>query len=1023
MGARDAIITALLMLMFLTPAVAQFPYTRPFKTLSVSDGLPQSFVSSIVQDSTGFIWIATRDGLARYDGKKFKIFIHKAGDTTTLASNTISGLYLDRDNRLWIMYETGDLDILNTRTEILFHFSKQLLYRSVYGVIKSGHSITQDALGNIWLLGTNGGIFVYNPKDQTLRFFSERDLGLNNNTIVGISEHSGNIALVADTSLVILNPNRQIVKNIPYKFNRPHLYYPDLAWKDDHPVFRKNGEIVIQDFDRLIIYRPQDDSFKVVEMPEKNSKMNFNITLDDNGQVFIIYAYNVYILCPDNSLTLWKPESADIQYGFKSFLIDRSGVLWLGGNGSGIQLHDLRSSGLSGKKYVKNFHTDIFEDYLHVSEKEFSKSFLSGMSPYFFRWVQDKDRTWLSKGSSTISEKLELCYLDNGHLMQPAWHYTDTLRNNHANISALATSASGKLWGIDFYLRPVSLDTSTYTAKVFPEIAWVNTTYTYTVSGFVIQGEDDFWITTALDGLFHYNKATGATIHYMAADNEGALPTNQLMNIVQDPYRPDVLWIGSLGGGLISFNTRTGKCHSLTISDGLPNNTVYAVTLDANNLLWCSSNKGIFSFNLTDHTVSSFTSKDGLPCDEFNRYHFFKFPDGRLAFGGINGYTVFDPPDILTDAFQPAVALTGISINNVPVDYGDIHSLFKQSINSLDKIDLPYHQNFISFEMAALQYNITEKLQYRYMLQGFDPDWVYAGNNNIAAYTNIPPGKYTLQVNATNTAGKWSTHIKTITVVIHPPFWQTPWFVLLVIAIVCAIVYIFIKARIKAVRKEEQQKLTFEREASELKAQALRAQMNPHFIFNCLNSIKALIQGDNKQRAIIYLTTFSKLIRNQLNNAQQEISLHAELETCRLYVQLEALRFGDNIAIEFNIEEGTDLFSLQVPPLILQPFIENAIWHGILPKNGGTVSVNVMQKNGKMVCTVEDDGIGREMAIRNKSQTSSTYESKGMKLVQNRLTLYNTISHHGGSVRVIDKKDRNGQATGTLIIITFNQEL
>ncbi len=605
----------------------------------------------------------------------------------------------------------------------------------------------------------------------------------------------------------------------------------------------------------------------------------------------------------------------------------------------------------------------------------------------------------------------------------PVTIYSDTSGSAHININAIAFSSSGRLWGIDFYFRLVYFDTLTNAVTVFQPVASVNFLQEFTVNSLLVEGEDVFWISTAHDGLFRYDKRSGKTIHYTYDESPGSLPTNQLMNMVQDPIYANILWIGSMGGGLIKFDKTTGKCQAFTISDGLPNNTVYAVTIDANGILWCSSNKGIFSFGPITLAVQGFLSKDGLPGDEFIWYHFLQLPDSRIAFGGVDGYTVFNPLHVADDTFQPPVALTGIRINNMPADFGYPASHFKAAINSLNKIVLPYTQNFLTFEFAALEYNIIEKLQYRYKLVGLDETWVAAGNDNNATYTRITPGHYTLMINATNTAGKWSTYVKTLSVVIEPPFWKTGWFTALWIGAVAAFIYFLIHYRIAAVRKEEQQKAFFEREAFELKAQALRAQMNPHFIFNCLNSIKALIQEDNKQQAVNYLTTFSKLIRSQLHNAEREISLYDELQTCKLYTQLEALRFGAKITCTFITDENVDTHSVQVPPLILQSFIENAIWHGILPKGGGRVTVSVTGQDDVIQCAIEDDGIGREMALRNKSGAEwSTYESKGMKLVQGRLNLHNIINNRGSSIQLIDKKDASGCVLGTLVIVRFKKE-
>lgn len=1018
-------ITAVLILTgcLINNAFSQYPASSAFKTLNVTDGLPQSFISGLEQDSIGFIWIGTRDGLAKFDGKKFKIFRHISGDNSTIDNNTINSLYLDRQSRLWIAYETGAIDVLHTQTERLFHLTKDPVYKPVYKSLKSGHSTAEDAEGNIWMLCNSGGLFICNINKRTGQYYPERTFGLQNNKIVGITAHNGKIVLVTDTALVTVTSDKKITQVAPYTFNDPHLFDPANKWKDAYTQFRNNGEIIIQDTSRFIIYHPSTKSFTTVPLPAGKNKLNFVMVVNNKGDVFFDYNNDIYVLSSDDKISIWKPKDKSISYGYKTMLIDRSNVLWLGGNGSGIQLHNLQLSNWIARYYEKNFHEDILKNYLNVSEDEIKKSFLYGMPSYRLRWKRTGSKIWFSKAVDNSVVKPQLCYYENGHLVNPLWYYTDTAKNTHININAIATSGSGKLWGIDFFLRPVRFDEVTRAVTVYPSIASINFENTYTVNSLSIDGENIFWISTALEGLFCYNKQKKTVIHYFSGEAPGALPTNQLMNLVQDPLDSAILWIGSLGSGLIRFNKITGKCIAYTTRNGLPNNTVYAVVADKSGVLWCSSNKGVFSFHPRTTAVRSFTSEDGLPGDEFNRYHFFQFLDGQIAFGGIDGYTVFDPLRIANDTFQPSVALTDIHINNIAADFGFPASPFGGAINSLKEIVLPYNQNFLTFKFAALQYNVTEKLLYRYKLGGFDENWVYAGNENIANYTKIPPGHYTLEVNATNTAGKWSGYIKTLSVTIEPPFWGTWWFIALGILVLVATIYFLVKYRTSIIRKEERQKIAFEKEASELKARALRAQMNPHFIFNCLNSIKALIQEDNKQQAVIYLTTFSKLIRSQLNNVQQEITLHDELQNCRLYTQLEALRFGSKIVCEVEIEDGVDLHSIPVPPLILQPFIENAIWHGILPKGGGKVTVSVKQTQGEIACMIDDNGIGRDMAMRNISQTSPTHDSKGMRLVKNRLNLYNIIHNQGGSIEVIDKKDEKENSLGTLVIVKFKDHL
>ena len=226
-------------------------------------------------------------------------------------------------------------------------------------------------------------------------------------------------------------------------------------------------------------------------------------------------------------------------------------------------------------------------------------------------------------------------------------------------------------------------------------------------------------------------------------------------------------------------------------------------------------------------------------------------------------------------------------------------------------------------------------------------------------------------------------------------------------------------------KKQEKEKAALKLQAVELEAKALRAQMNPHFIFNCMNSIKSLIQQNENEKSVTYLTTFSKLIRNLFNSAdKKDISLYDEIETCKLYLQLEAMRFDTKFSFAVHADENIDLKSVQVPALIIQPFIENAIWHGITPHNsGGHVSLNVFRKDGVIEIVIDDDGIGREASSQNKSASGLAHQSKGVNLTQTRLELNNLLQQRQAKLEVIDKKDEDGIATGTTVIIKINEEL
>jgi len=238
---------------------------------------------------------------------------------------------------------------------------------------------------------------------------------------------------------------------------------------------------------------------------------------------------------------------------------------------------------------------------------------------------------------------------------------------------------------------------------------------------------------------------------------------------------------------------------------------------------------------------------------------------------------------------------------------------------------------------------------------------------------------------------------------------------------------IYVSIRFREIMREKEEQMVKQQEINkellELEARALRAQMNPHFIFNSMNSIKSLINKNENDKAADYLTTFSKLIRTLFQNSdKREVSLYEELETCRLYTQLEAMRFGNKLEFVFDIDESIDLKDFKVPALILQPFIENAIWHGLMPKEtGGRVTIKIKKSDGVIQCIIDDDGIGREQSKKFKPAYETTHQSRGVGITQSRLELDKLLNEREDAIYIIDKLDENGGTEGTKVIITFKE--
>jgi len=987
--------------------------------LTVANGLPQSFISSLAQDRTGFIWIATRDGLARYDGKTCKVFTHIPGKSNTLAHSVIANLFLDSRDQLWINYEQGSIDILNTQTESIEHFTEDPVYHAVAGNFAVGKSIAEDQQGRIWIRKSHGtGFFVCDRRNRQLTSVPAQQLY--SNSVLGMAIGKQACYFLGDTALFISGPGAK-PEIRPYTFSHPRLLPSGRPWKDLTPIVRNSStELVSLDEERLIIYDTHLKTFSTIALPYRQLYMLPCIAQDDSGNIFLGYDKTIYLLNRRNELKLWRAERAGYREPV-SMMVDRSGMLWVGGNGSSLQGYDLRLSRISSFSYRQDFIKDLFHFVLHLPEPVFANSFLAHTKPYMLRWAAGQQADyWLSDGADKLTPVPQLLHLKENRLSSPDWHYINGDREEHKSVSGIVVSNGGLIWGIDHDFRPVQFDPVTGDVRIYPPMIHDSLSIHNLITGMVMTGNDTCWVATMYHGLIRYIISSNSVTRYMWYKGQVAA---ELTSIVADKSNADYLWLGSLGGGLIRYSISQNRYSALTTDNGLPNNTVYAILPDARGWLWCSSNRGIFSFDPQSlKVIHAEELKYANSGSEFNRSHCFRMPDGRMVFGGIDGYIVFDPGSIVRDDFSPEVAITNIVVNNddaTDKKNGTISGAF----NSLHTIRLPYNKNFLSFDFAALEFNMPEKIKYRYILEGLDNKWIEAGTKNTASYTNIPPGAYTLKIEATNTAGQWSNKIKSLRIIISPPLWKTWWFTGCWLVLLLILLLLLVRRQITVIRRNAQIRLKHERDVLELEAQALRAQMNPHFIFNCLNSIKALIQENNRKEAVHYLTSFSRLIRNQISNARKEVSLYEELESCRLYITMELLRFGGRIRCTIQVAENVDTHALMVPPLIVQPFIENAIWHGILPKeSGGNITVTVTQDGDHTVCTIEDDGIGREAAAIRKSHTSP-HKSEGMELVKNRLELHDLLYHSGGTFTIFDKKDASGMPAGTIVYLRFKTEL
>ncbi|MBW6460647.1 MAG: histidine kinase, partial [Bacteroidales bacterium] len=391
--------------------------------------------------------------------------------------------------------------------------------------------------------------------------------------------------------------------------------------------------------------------------------------------------------------------------------------------------------------------------------------------------------------------------------------------------------------------------------------------------------------------------------------------------------------------------------------------------------------------------------------------------NGELYFGGMNGFNVFHPGEIVQNRIPPRMALTSFSVLNEVID---------NDLEGGEVFRLKHTENIFSIAFSALDYTNPMKNVYRYRLENYDETWVYTDSRRrVADYRKVNPGTYRFTVTGSNNDGMWNLDGISLTIIIHPPWWQTWIFRLTVLILAIALLWSIIFYRIKAIKRKhevEKKMLGIEKQVFELEQKALQLQMNPHFIFNSLNAIQNFVLSNNTDKAVNYLAKFSHLMRMILANSTASlITLKDELQALTYYMDLEKLRFDDKFDYEIQIDVSIDPGFILIPPMLLQPYIENAIIHGFVnsPNRGRLEIFLKTNTRGSLHCTILDNGIGREKAIEIRVQSGIKRQPRGMIITQERIEILNKQNRTGYAVKVTDLKDEDGKASGTRVDLTI----
>lgn len=999
-----------------------------FENYNSEKGLSQNSGYAITQDHEGFIWVGTQDGLNRFEGLGFKVYRNDTTDPHSIPFNDISSLLCDNEGRLWIGSPTGlcvylpRQDRFYRPRELFAHYSNETDQIAI-------NKLTQDSEGRIWILTRYRGLYRFDPDSgQLTRYLHEKDI---QDKVTGIAEDVRHHTWVSTTQALYYGDGNGFTKTGAGLFPADVRISDLLMFNDELWVATMNYGIIILRCDQKEVSIAR----RLLAGPEAHeiSSNEIKCLLKDREG-------NIWIGTRNAGVCLYDPQRGTIRRGWQSTLVehslhknfvlslyqDQQGITWAGLSGGGLAKYDpgkfqfqvFRQQSFSINSLPDNMIFCLFGlsaqllligtqsggmALLDLPKKTFVNYRKQAASPHslvnntVYGITRDRQQNlWLATWGG-------LCRFDPALPPDKAFTaYPNAGNENLYSVISLknqrALLASGQtgifLFDLDsLRWRPVK-DPGNFTD-----------TNRVVVRHFVERYDSQVWLATEGSGLLSYDYSTG---RFLTHPQVYARSRN-VRYILPDG---ESLWLGT-DHGLLRYSTVSRTLTGTwTSHEGLSNDVVYAILKDAAGDLWLSTNNGLSCLNVKRNSFRNYDNTYGLQGMEFNTAACYKDAEGKLYFGGINGLNMFQPAALSANTFPPKVHITGIRVFDDPV-------LTASGINFTKKIELDHRHNFITFEFNALNYSHSDKNTYSYMLEGVDADWSYAGTRNFATYTQLLPGRYVFKVRAANSDGKWSPGFKQIQVNILPPFWGTWWFRSVVALAIAGVVILLFRYKTRQIRKEEQLKAEFNRKIADAERSALRAQMNPHFIFNTLNSINSYIIGNNPRVASDYLTKFARLIRIILDNSKNEwIPLSKEIETLRLYLLMESVRFNDKFEYEIAVDEKLDQENIKVPPMIIQPYVENAIWHGLLHKEEkGKVTVTIdKNRDNKLQVSISDNGIGRCQAALLKSKESNKAKSYGMKITSDRLMK----SNEGNTIQTIDHVDHDRKAAGTTVILSIN---
>jgi len=1004
---------------------------KDFVHYTIHEGLSDNNISCIAQDNRGFIWIGTDFGLNRYDGFQFEKY-YQDSPAGFLTSSRIMELTNFKNHRLAVSTLNG-LQVINTNDFTITQIAIQdtTPFRVRLNSFIGAREFSDGTIGTL----TATGFYVFDSTATLIyRFdaFGEKDVG-NRRVLYGKKI----IALPGDQAFIYATEDRQALYDIQKRSFREVSNAEKELEKLSQPTFlgwrsiaqMNENEIFFLTRTNLLIYYNQSRDQQI----ESDMPARFNINLSWESNVFMVddstyfvnggyYGFYIFYFNKATGQVRYDDQVYLKEYKVRCFYKDKDNRIWIG-----------TTEGL-----LKQKSSPVFSQIYHwpvqdISRLGYTNGFHYKDKLYFSRFSRDTGLVVVDAQSMQVRNKFSFYGKDNpaNEVFTMQMYYADTLW--------LGTNA-GLLW----------FDTKSGHYGKVDEILTqgVKALWTTLTS---IQKDQFVWMCDLLGGNVAKYHVPSRRFVFFDKQSQPALPFSQVKSLVTDafgdiwigghalarwnnltqdfdllitsyggpnPYEDDIkllradqqgsLWLHNLGNGLLQFQIQSHTWSHFGMKEGLPSEVIQSMSIVHNHTLWLTCQNQLIRFDTETKKIETYDQTDGVPD--------IKPLSGNMYFDSLTqDLYVFYNNHVLSLPFDyHQASMTDNELFIQKVDVNNVRSFFFP----LQELNLGTKENNLAIHFTLVDFHEGEPYRFAYRM---DPkaDWTNLGYQRTLHLTNLAAGMYTVEIGATSKSGIMKT--KTLSFSIAPPFWATTWFIMLCIFVASMTIYLIYRLRIK----QYQQKANLDKLLSQTEMKALHAQMNPHFIFNSLNSIREMILNNETREASRFLGDFAQLIRITLDQSRQSfISLRNTMDYLHRYIEMEKIRNPD-FHFSMEADQALEPDETILPPMLIQPFIENAIWHGM---NGEEREINIRvqfkKNNNQLVCIIEDDGIGIHQALKMKNEKNSGHQSVSIANIKKRIELLNQKHDFHSSISIEDKNTQEGHSgTGTIIRITLPLEL